>query len=325
MSLIYRVLVVDDSPLWRRQIHSMLQRSSRWQVVGEAADGLEAVQKAEALQPDLILLDVGLPTLNGIQAARRILARNPGSRILFVSQHQSWAFAEDALGTGARGYLVKSSAGADLLPAMEAIVSGGQFVSPSLAKHVFDRTTHARSRRRTPHVAGFYASEAALLDDCAQFGEAALKTGSALIVITVASRRDALQQGLQARGIDVDRTMREGRYLPLDLTDTLSQFMVDDWPDEARFWTAITPLMLSAANASAGDHPRVAAWGEGAPTLWREGNAEAAIRLEHLWEEVVRKHDVETLCGYYSKEPFHDEDDRVFKRICAAHSAVHSR
>jgi DNA-binding NarL/FixJ family response regulator len=131
-SLIYRVLVVDDYEPWRRHIESAIGASPRWQVVGEAADGLDAVHKAEVLRPDLILLDIGLPVLNGIEAARQILARDAHRRILFLSQNPSWAVVEAALGTGGPGYVLKSDAGRDLLSAMEAVVEGQRFISRSL-------------------------------------------------------------------------------------------------------------------------------------------------------------------------------------------------
>jgi DNA-binding NarL/FixJ family response regulator len=98
-----RVLVVEDFEPFRRFLCSTLGNESDLQVVGEASDGLEAVQQAQALQPDLILLDIGLPTLNGIEAARRIRKVAPQSKILFVSQESSTDVVEEALGTGARG------------------------------------------------------------------------------------------------------------------------------------------------------------------------------------------------------------------------------
>jgi chemotaxis response regulator CheB len=90
----YRVLVVDDHKLWRDYFSSALRDLPQWRIIGEASDGLEAVQKAQELKPDLILLDVGLPTMDGIQAARRILANDPSSRILFVSEQRLWEVAE---------------------------------------------------------------------------------------------------------------------------------------------------------------------------------------------------------------------------------------
>src|ERR1700758_3447640 len=106
-----RVLVVDDYEPFRRIVCSMLARKLELQIVGEVADGLEAVQKAQELQPDLIVLDLGLPTLNGVEAARRIRKLSPKSKILFVSGNRSPDIAEEALRTGAGGYVVKSDGG----------------------------------------------------------------------------------------------------------------------------------------------------------------------------------------------------------------------
>jgi CheY-like chemotaxis protein len=106
------------------------------QIVGQASDGLEAAQKAHELQPDLILLDIGLPTLNGIDAARRIRKVAPKSKILFVSQESSSDVVEEALALGALGYVVKTHAGSELLAAVEAVRRGRQFVSAGLLGHV---------------------------------------------------------------------------------------------------------------------------------------------------------------------------------------------
>ena len=130
-----RVLVVDDYEPWRRFFSSTLQKERELQVIGEASDGLEAVQKAEELQPDLILLDIGLPTLNGIDAARRIRAVSPASKILFVSENRSVGIAEEALKGGAGGYILKSDAAGELLPALKAVLDGKRFVGASLAGH----------------------------------------------------------------------------------------------------------------------------------------------------------------------------------------------
>ena len=101
----------------------MLEKRRDLQVIGEVADGLEAVQKAVELKPDLILLDIGLPTINGVEVARRIHALVPKARIIFLSQESSADVVEEALSTGARGYVVKARAGSQLLAAIDAAVS----------------------------------------------------------------------------------------------------------------------------------------------------------------------------------------------------------
>ena len=127
-----RILLVDDFESWRRFVVSTLRQRPGFEILAEVSDGLVAVEKAEELEPDLILMDVGLPMLNGIEAARRILDRAPQSRILFLSENRSLDIAREALRTGAGGYVLKADAGRDLLPAVEAVLQGKRFVSASL-------------------------------------------------------------------------------------------------------------------------------------------------------------------------------------------------
>jgi DNA-binding NarL/FixJ family response regulator len=124
-----RFLVVDDFEPFRRFVCSTLGRRPDSQVVGEASDGLEAVQKAVELQPDLILLDIGLPNLNGIQAARQIRKVIPESKIIFLTQESSAEVVQEALNLGARGYVIKIAAASELLIAVETVLSGKTFVS----------------------------------------------------------------------------------------------------------------------------------------------------------------------------------------------------
>jgi DNA-binding NarL/FixJ family response regulator len=130
------VLVVDYYEPFRRFLCSTLARRPELQIVGEVADGLEAIDKAEELQPDLILLDVGLPSLNGIDAARRIRQLAPKSKIIFLTQESSAELIEEALNLGARGYIIKMHAASEILPAVEAVRQGKRFISAGLAGHV---------------------------------------------------------------------------------------------------------------------------------------------------------------------------------------------
>jgi DNA-binding NarL/FixJ family response regulator len=126
-----RTLVVDDFDDFRQFLCSTLKQGTECEVVGEASDGLQAVNQAEKLQPDLILLDLGLPILNGIQAARRIRQLSPNSKILFISQCSSPEIAQGALKVGAHGYLVKSDT-TELTSAISTVLAGAQFISSRL-------------------------------------------------------------------------------------------------------------------------------------------------------------------------------------------------
>jgi len=148
MATFVRLLVVDDYEPIRRFVCSTLGKRPELQVIGEASDGLEAVQKAEALQPDLIVLDIGLPTLNGIEAARRIRKLSPKSKILFVSQETSDYVVQEAFSLGAMGYVVKEHAHTELLAAVETVCQGRKFVSSRLAGHILTDSTAAQAHER---------------------------------------------------------------------------------------------------------------------------------------------------------------------------------
>lgn len=124
-----RVLVVEDFLPFRQFVCSRLGTKPELQVVGEASDGLEAVQKAEELKPDLILLDIGLPSLNGIDAARQIRKLSPESKIIFLSQESSADVIQEALSLGASAYVLKTRAASDLLAAVDSVLRGKGFVS----------------------------------------------------------------------------------------------------------------------------------------------------------------------------------------------------
>jgi DNA-binding NarL/FixJ family response regulator len=127
-----RVLVVEDFEPFRRFICSTLGKRQDLQVICEVCDGPEAIRKAEELKPDLILLDIGLPTLSGIEAARQIRKLAPESKIIFLSQESSPDVVQEALSLGAWGYVLKIRAGMDLLDAVRAVLEGRQFVSGGL-------------------------------------------------------------------------------------------------------------------------------------------------------------------------------------------------
>ena len=138
-----RILIVDDNEPWRRMVFTLLQEQPSWLVIGEASDGLEAVQRSKQLQPDLILLDIGLPELNGIEAARQICQIAPNSKILFLSENVCPEVIREAFRIGGRGYVVKSDAAHDLLAAVEAVIGDKQFVNNRFVCCTPDRPSDA--------------------------------------------------------------------------------------------------------------------------------------------------------------------------------------
>jgi DNA-binding NarL/FixJ family response regulator len=116
-----RILLVDDHPIVRQGLKTLLEGRSGWEVIGEASDGAEAVEKAKELNPDVMVLDVTMPRMNGLEACRVLRRQAPQLEILFVTQHDSPQMMREAMDAGARGYVVKSNAARDLLAAVEAV------------------------------------------------------------------------------------------------------------------------------------------------------------------------------------------------------------
>ena len=337
-----RVLVVDDFEPFRRVVCSILHNKLGFRIIVEASDGVEAIELAQALQPDLILLDIGLPKLNGIEAARRIRRLAPQSKILFVSQESSVDVVQAAFSLGASGYVVKMDVGRELLTAVDAVLRGERFVGSRLAGHGFTGASDAWASERLRsnsvlapfqhntevarhHEAGFYSDDRCLLDDLTEFIGAALTVGNAAIVVATESHRDSLLQRLQTYGSDLGAALEQGRYISLDTADTLSTFMLNGMPDPVQFLKLFGSLIATAAEAARGGQRRVAVFGEMCDLLWAQSDAEAAIQVEKLGNQLAKTYDVDILCGYSPGSVQGGMHSHIFQRICAEHSAVHSR
>ncbi len=147
----YRILIADDHEIVRRGIRTVLESHPGWEICGEARDGREAVLSARTLKPDLVLLDIGMPNLNGLDAARQISATCPSTKVLILTVHNSEQIVRDVLAVGARGFLLKSDAGRDLVTAVEAVQAQGTFFShrtPESALEPYSNPSMLKPRTR---------------------------------------------------------------------------------------------------------------------------------------------------------------------------------
>ena len=133
-----RILIADDHELARRGVRALLESHPGWEVCGEANDGRESVELAAATKPDVVLLDIGMPNLNGLEAARQILANSPGVAILILTMHDSDNVVREVLKAGARGFLLKSDAGRDLVAAVEALQRQRTFFTTRVSQMVLN-------------------------------------------------------------------------------------------------------------------------------------------------------------------------------------------
>jgi len=262
-----RVLVVEDYEPFRHLLCRELRQRPEFKVVGEASDGLQAVQQAESLQPDLILLDVGLPKLNGLEAARQIRGLAPGAKIVFISQESSSDIVRETFHMGGQAYVHKAHAKTDLLPAIEAVLAGKRFVSSSL-----DFGERTDSPAPCHHEILFCSDDKVLLDALAQFIADALHSGSAAASWVTESHRDSLLQRLRERGVDVEAAIQRGTYIVSDAIEIL---------DASAFLETINGLS-EAASRQGTQHPRVVLCGERAGRLWVEGKPDVAIGVEQF-------------------------------------------
>ena len=321
--MIYSVLVVDDYEPWRRRVAAELEKSGRWRVAGECADGADAVREAAARKPDLVILDIGLKTMNGVEAARRILADDPNARILFLTGQQSPEVAEAALALGARGYLLKTEAGGALVRAMESVAAGARFVSPGLPDDVLDDT--ARPTGGPRHAAVFRTKDAALADEYARFAERALHGGQPVVVVAPRSALEDVHARLEARGVRLDRAIDDRQYQAFDVEPELSRLMPHGKYDRERFRESAEEI-ISDARTRAVSGVRPAVCGEVAPQLWKEGRGDVAIDIERLWDHAAASFGADLMCGYcVDASRLADADYSVFREICEAHGAVHVR
>jgi DNA-binding NarL/FixJ family response regulator len=306
-------------------------------VIGEASDGLEAVHRAEELKPDLIVLDIGLPTLNGIEVARQIRKSCPECKILIMSQGSSVDVAQEAFNLGALGYVVKSRAGSELSIAVDTVCRGGRFISNGLPSHNWPSVTNVNATNPSVqkevrsemskeadsahgHVLQLYADDEAFLLGLTDCVEAALNAKDPMIVIATEPHHKSLLARLQARGVEVAAAINHGLFVVVDVDLALSAFMVNDLPDPIRLGNVLGNLVSAAFEAASAKHPRVVAFGEIAPTLWARGHAEAAIQVEHLTNEFARTQNIDILCGYVASS-FQRDQAGIYERICSEHTA----
>ena len=313
-----RVLVVEDHAPFRSMICKLLQQRPDLRIVGEAADGLDAIHQAAALRPDVVVLDIGLPKLNGLDVAGRLRTLIPNAKLMFVTIESSLEVVEQAFSTGAHGYVYKPRALRDAVPVLDAIMRGGRFVSGGLA-----RIAQGDSLASHRHHLLFWSDQAVVVDALSHFIATALSVGNTAIAIVTRDRDECVRRSLHAANVDIDLAKREGRYVPLVISELIARATVNGGPpDPVRLFNIGADLVADAVRQAGSSHARIAACGELAPALWMQGHVDEAIQLEHLWDEFATTGQMDVLCAYPLAVR---KDTGQGRSLCAEHTAVEIR
>ena len=187
---------------------------------------------------------------------------------------------------------------------------------------LIETVSQSASHQHSPHVVQFYSEDSFLLDELGIFIGSALEAGDAAVVIATAAHRDGLAERLRVRGLDANQAAKEGRYIALDAADTLSEFMIEGYPNAAHFAELMGAYIGRAKQAARNEHSAVAAFGEMVALLWNEGKADAAIRLEQLWNDLAKTHAFNLRCAYSMKDFSRGDHRESFLKICECHSDV---
>ena len=291
--------------------------SGDFDVVGLATDGAQVVDNAARLNPDVIVMDVQMPGLDGFQAARALQRVGlSGIPVVFLSMHADDEVVSEALRCGGLGYVLKPRVGRDLMSALEQALLGRSFV-PSLGPLV--------SADGGSHVMQVYDGVELFADGLADCLDLALQRGDATCVIATRPVREGLRDRLRARGWDVEGSSGHKRYLAVDAADALKRFMRNGLPDPDRLAEMARELDEYRRAECDGATSRLTVFGNMVVSLSADGNVPAMIALESLWNDLTRDLPFLTVCGYASS-CFHEGVPGLWSNVCAEHHALsHAR
>jgi DNA-binding NarL/FixJ family response regulator len=197
-----RILIVDDHAVVRRGVRALLESHADWEICGEATNGRDAVEEARRLKPDIVVMDLSLPGLNGLDATRQILQESPGTEVLVLTMHHSEELARDVLQAGARGYVLKRDADEDLIAAVESLRQHKPFLTAAVTEFVLDDYLKRGDRQDDPAVAAVTAREREIIQLVAE-GHSNKEAASTLgvSVKTIEAHRANIMRKLHLRSV----------------------------------------------------------------------------------------------------------------------------
>jgi DNA-binding NarL/FixJ family response regulator len=315
------VLIVDDEARFRRMVRSLIESQPAYRVCGEAGDGIEAVEKVPKLRPDVVLMDVNMPRMDGLEATRIIRRESPDCNVVIVTQNDATVAREQARIVGADGFVTKSDLIRDLLPEMARV---------AMERHnSLDETKNAADNGEPwcglladaaprDHIVQLYQDQQFLNRAVCRFAAAAIANGEGVILVPTIAHWDAFRPRLESEGVDVKAAEKRGQLTIVDADNLLPTFMRDEMPDSPVF-LGLAANVVSQARGD-GRYPKVRWWGEMVNILWERGDVAASMNLEDLFDQLAHEQDISIFCSFSMDNFNGDVHARMLPRLSENHS-----
>jgi len=332
-----RILIVDDHEAIRRRVRSLLSTRAEWFICGEAADGLDAVEKAKRLRPNVVLMDMTMPRMKGVQATKIIRKEVPEAKVVVIGQNDPSVVRRQAIEIDACGFVAKADLSRDLLSTIDRLVGHRPFGDEG---ENFDmRVPDGKRKIGVPvsrddqsepwcglladaaprdHIVQLYQDENFLSRAVCRFAVSAINHGEGVILVPTSAHWNALRPRLEAEGVDVKPAQASGQLTVVDADQLLPGFMREAMPDAPLF------LGLAAetiAQARGGDRfTKVRWWGEMVNVLWERGDVAASMGLEDLFHKLAHDHEIAIFCSFLMDNFDGEVHTRMLPRLGQNHS-----
>jgi CheY-like chemotaxis protein len=315
------VLIVDDQARFRRMVRSLIESQPEYRVCGEAGDGIEAVEKVHQLHPDLVLMDINMPRMNGLEATRIIRRESPDCNVIIVTQNDAMVAREQARIVDANGFVTKSDLIRDLLPEMGRVVmenNGSLDETRNAAANGEPWCGLLTGAAPRDHIVQLYQDQQFLNRAVCRFAAAAIANGEGVILVPTIAHWDAFRPRLESEGVDVQAAEKRGQLTIVDADNLLPTFMRDGMPDSPVFM-GLAANVVSQARGE-GRYPKVRWWGEMVNILWERGDVAASMNLEDLFDQLAHEQDISIFCSFSMDNFNGDVHARMLPRLSENHS-----
>jgi DNA-binding NarL/FixJ family response regulator len=336
-----RIVVADDHKMLRESLRGMLGTQADMEVVAEADNGRTAITLTQDLQPDIVIMDVSMPGMNGLEATERLTEQCPSSRVVILTRHSEAAYVQPLLQGGASGLVLKQSTSDELLRAIRLVATGKTFIDSGLTRRLvarMKRRTESRaaaSKRATredaepwggllaragprDHIVQLYQDQQFLIRAVSRFAASAIANGEGVILVPTAAHWEAFRPCLEADGVDTRAALERGQLTVHDADAFLPRFMRGAMP-EAPVFLALAAEVIAAARGG-GRYPKVRWWGEMVNILWERGDVAGSMKLEDQFDRLAHEHEIAIFCSFVMDNFSGAVHSRMLPRLGHNHS-----